>query len=298
MTVPFLRLAHLSDLHFSKVTWNPTQFFCKRWLGNLNLLLSRKRHFTPKYLHCLKSVFEELKVNAVVITGDLSSTSLDQEFELAKAFIDQLKANGIQVFAIPGNHDHYTKRAYQTKRFYTFFDSIYPSSSHLPYDLKEDGLAATYLRDNWWLFSLDTALATALLLSSGCFSEKLEKTLEEALQAIPSSHQVILMNHFPLFSSESARKELVRKEALQALLERFPKVRLYLNGHTHRHTVADLRASNLPIFLDSGSTTQRNQGTWNLIDLYPTKCLIKVFKRSKKEASDHWESSTEHTFDW
>lgn len=48
-----LRCAHLSDLHFSEPTWSPSQFFSKRWLGNLNLLLARKKVYTPDNLGSL-----------------------------------------------------------------------------------------------------------------------------------------------------------------------------------------------------------------------------------------------------
>jgi 3',5'-cyclic AMP phosphodiesterase CpdA len=296
---PFLRLAHISDLHFSKLIWSPSQFFSKRWLGNLNLLLARKHTFDPDSLTTLFPVFHKLGVSAVLITGDLTSTSHEKEFVLAQSFIQNLQREKFRVFALPGNHDHYTKRAYQKKLFYQFFDASYtPSKTESTLNLKEDSITTTYLEQGWWLFALDTALATSLCSSQGYFSSELEQKLEKALQDLPEGHNVILMNHFPLFANESQRKSLVRKEALKHILERFPKIKLFLHGHTHRHCIADLRNSNLPIILDSGSTAKTNAGTWNLIDITAEGCDIELFKNTGHNSHPCWEAVLKSNFKW
>lgn len=290
------RLAHISDLHFSKLTWEPSQLFSKRWLGNLNVLFSRKKAFDADNLTTLFPVFHEKKINTVLITGDLSSTSHKEEFALAKQFVDNLKREGFKVFTLPGNHDHYTRNAYKTKLFYNFFDSQYDTHSEVT--LKNDGVTTTRLGENWWLVALDTAIATSLLSSNGLFSSEIELRLEEVLNKIPSGHAVILMNHFPIFSNESSRKSLLRKEALKQLLERHSKVKLFLHGHTHRHCIADLRNSHLPIMLDSGSTALKTQGSWNLITITTQGCLIEGFKTKNREDYTSWEPFTKSTFNW
>lgn len=294
------RIAHISDLHFSKLTWNLSQFFCKRWIGNLNLALKRKHTFAPDTLTALFPLFYERKVDVVVITGDLTSTSHEAEFILAQQFIESLRQEGFKVFTLPGNHDHYTKRAYQQKLFYEFFNDCYasPTDSISALSLKNDGLAAAYFGHNWWLIGLDTAIATSLLSSNGYFSNELEQKLEKTLKEIPDDHQVILINHFPLFANESARKSLIRKEALRKLIERFPKIRLFLHGHTHRHTIADLRDSHLPIILDSGSAAQKHGGTWNLIDINPHGCNVEVFKNQSNDHSPEWQPVLKSSFKW
>lgn len=293
---PLLRLAHLSDLHFSKFTWNPSQFFSKRWLGNLNLLLKRKHTFATDHLTTLFPLLQKRKVDILLITGDLTSTSHAAEFLLAKQFISTLEEKNFKVFLIPGNHDHYTKNAYKQKRFYQFFNASYSSSTDpiFSLNLKEDGLAVAYLGSKWWLIGIDTTIATALIFSKGYFSFKLEQALESALREIPIDHKVILMNHFPLFANESERKSLMRREALKTLIERFPKIKLFLHGHTHRHTIADLRSSRLPIILDSGATAQKKEGTWHLIDISTCGCEIEVFKSHHKE----WKTTHKLEFKW
>src|SRR5262249_10866464 len=132
---PLFRLAHISDLHFSKLSWNPMQFLSKRWVGNLNLLLARKQAFDPESLGTLLPTFKQKNVDAVLITGDLTSTSLSREFALAREFTENLRNEKFKVFTLPGNHDHYTKKAYNQKLFYEFFDPSYGSLN-----LKKDGL--------------------------------------------------------------------------------------------------------------------------------------------------------------
>ncbi len=294
---PLIRLAHISDLHFSKLTWNPLQFCSKRWLGNLNLLLKRRDFFDPDLLTTLVPVFHEHQIDGVLITGDLTSTSHEEEFTLAQQFVEGLKREKFKVFTLPGNHDKYTKKACRDQTFYQFFNQGHtPSDPLASLRLKEDGVAATYFGHGWWLLTLDTALATSLVSSNGYFSPELEQTLEKSLSEIPSHHNLILANHFPIFSNESSRKSLIRKEALKKLIERFPKIRLFLHGHTHRHCIADLRSSNLPIFLDSGSTAQKAGGTWNLIDIIPSGCEVKVFKNTNRDTG--WQPILKSNFKW
>jgi 3',5'-cyclic AMP phosphodiesterase CpdA len=297
---PLFRLAHISDLHFSKLIWSPSQFFSKRWVGNLNLLLARKHTFDPDSLTTLVPLFRKLDINAVLITGDLTSTSHEEEFILAQRFIKNLQMEKFKVFALPGNHDHYTKGAYQRKLFYQFFDASYTqkAESTSSLNLKEDSITTAYFGHGWWLFALDTALATSLFSSNGYFSSELEQKLEKALRDLPEDHNVILMNHFPFFSNESQRKSLVRKEALKHILKRFPKIKLFLHGHTHRHCIADLRNSNLPIILDSGSAAQTKTGTWNLIDITAEGCDIEVFKNSRHNGHICWEPVLKSNFKW
>lgn len=132
--------------------------------------------------------------------------------------------------------------------------------------------------EGWWLIALDTSRSTGLTSSRGLFSEMLENLLEKALQGIPKGESVILMNHYPFFQHDIHSRTLERGEALEALLKRHPKVRIYLHGHTHRNTIANLQVSGLPLILDSGSCAQANRATWNLIDIEPKGCMVQVYE--------------------
>jgi 3',5'-cyclic AMP phosphodiesterase CpdA len=273
-----IKIAHISDLHFSNVCLSPLQFFSKRWIGNLNLVLRRKREFDYELLNNLVDLFQQNHVDFVLITGDLSTTGRKKEFRQAKAFIKEFEDRGLKVFAIPGNHDHYTMRGWKQKLFYDFF---YDAS------LKEDGVTAIDLNSSWTLVALDTALATPITSSRGLFSEKLEHNLSSVLSSISSNRNVLLINHFPLFEHDHPSKIMERAPRLRELLKRFSNVQLYLHGHTHSHCIADLRSNGLPIIVDSGSTAHSSRGTWNLLELSAQQMKIQSFKKIFEPFSNH-----------
>ncbi|MCH9614175.1 MAG: 3',5'-cyclic adenosine monophosphate phosphodiesterase CpdA [Chlamydiia bacterium] len=275
-----MRLAHISDLHFGKVSLSPSQFFSKRWLGNLNLLLNRRGLFSSPQVYSLLNFFQKEGVTHVLITGDVSTTSDTREFEAARDFINALKRAGYPVYIIPGNHDHYTKRGYQNRLFYSYFPNQKLSTNAV--DIVE-------LENDWTLVLVDTACSTSLIASTGHFSPVIEEQLKSSLRKIPDNKKVILANHFPYIENEHPRRRLIRSKALKALLQTQPNIHLYLHGHTHRHILADLRESKLPITLDSGSVAHTKRGALNLIDLTASSTHIHSYFHGEKG----WEKKKE-----
>ena len=284
-----MRLAHISDLHFGVVSLNPLQFFSKRCLGNLNFLFNRKKKFSYDRLIELIDLFKKEKISHVVVTGDLSVTSRKAEFKMGQRFAQLLKSEGITLLIVPGNHDHYTRASERSKRFYRYFESKF--SHDCPINLKDDRVTYTKLQEGLWLVALDTARATSLISSQGHFSEELEANLEKALAAIPQEDKVIVINHFPFFQNEPLKKQLVRGDALKALLLKHPNVLLYLHGHTHRQIIADLRESELPIISDCGSTPLINEGCCHLINLKTDSLNFDVYHYDTE-----WKSKESFTF--
>jgi 3',5'-cyclic AMP phosphodiesterase CpdA len=281
-----MRIAHLSDLHFASWDWNISQLFSKRWLGNLNFIFGRRNHFDHSRLKPLPHLLKSLDVNYVIVTGDLSTTSAPAEFSHAKSFIAEIEAQGIEVLCIPGNHDHYTKNAYADQRFYDYFSSCWQHK-----DLKSSGLTAKQVSKNsqgWWIVGLDTALATSWFHSTGYFNPKTEQALEQLLQDLPPEDHVLLINHFPFFQHESPRKRLIRGKELQKMIEKYPQIKIYCHGHTHRRCIAPLKSSGLPLILDPGSTPHRKHGGWNLIELKENTASISHYAWNQ----DQWMHSS------
>ncbi|MCB1084554.1 MAG: metallophosphoesterase [Chlamydiia bacterium] len=268
-----VRIAHISDLHFSNFSFNPLQFFSKRWIGNLNLLFNRSKHYLNERPFSLIPSFKKQGVTHVIISGDLTTTSSKKEFALAKSFVSRLKEEGMTVYVIPGNHDAYTKKADRKNVFYRFFPS--PSSS--PFSLKVHGMCKLPLCEGWTLVLLDTTCATSLTSSNGYFSPNLETNLTKLLQSIGAEEKVLLVNHFPFFQHERAGRRLINGKRLESLLKAFPTVQIYLHGHTHRRTAADLRESHLPLILESGSSGH-TKGAWNLLELDKDSLTCRSFE--------------------
>ena len=273
--MPFLKIAHISDLHFSKICKGLSQFFSKAWLGNLNLLFNRKYDYSPEGPYALISLFKEKGITDVIISGDLTTTSSKEEFALAEMFVNRLREEGLKPHLIPGNHDHYTKSAYRKKIFYHYFESEH--LKEFPYNLVEHGVSAKRLNPDWWLVLMDTTLATPLTSSNGYFTKKTEMFLEKLLKGIPSNENILIVNHFPFFQNEKPKKRLLRGDSLRKSIEKHPNIQLYLHGHTHKQSIADCREKGLPIILDSGSTAYQ-EGSCHLLQLGSTTCDLAVFR--------------------
>jgi 3',5'-cyclic AMP phosphodiesterase CpdA len=243
-----MRIAHLSDFHFTKLTLNPLRLFPKRIFGHLNWWTHRKKEFDHQQLSSIPHLLKDLRVDWILLGGDFTSSSLHEEYQIAKEWTTQLPAPWI---AIPGNHDAYTKSC--AKSFYQYFDSLKPHA----------------IGNNWWVVPIDTSSPNPIRSSKGIFSN--EQALRDELSKIPGN--VILLNHYPFFQQESPNRSLEGGEKLEQLLRDHPKIKLYLHGHTHRHSIADLQVDNLPIILDSGSCSLK-RGSWNLIDLAESGCQV------------------------
>jgi 3',5'-cyclic AMP phosphodiesterase CpdA len=259
------RIIQISDVHFTHVTLNPLRLLCKRLFGTLNWALNRKDEYSWNQLEQLPALFEELKVDLILLGGDFTTTALEEEFEKARLWVDKLPAPWI---AIPGNHDKYTRQSEKEGRFYRYFKN--PS-------LQRDGLELTRCGD-YSLIAMDTTIATKIGSSEGLFSPMLEKKLTFLLNSLPQNEPVILFTHYPFFQNDAKKRALIRGKKLEELLCKFPQVRLYLHGHTHRHIIANLQPSHLPVILDSGSAAHTQFGFWNLIDLLPNGCEVTPYR--------------------
>jgi len=292
-----LKIAHISDVHFSKICYSPFQFFSKRWLGNANLLLKRGRAHSVKKVTILPEMFKKLGVTDLFITGDLTTTSQHSEFKLAKELITAFEEMGIRVLLIPGNHDNYTRFAEKQQRFFQHLSQTYPSKRHLDVTLKDDKVCAFKLENGWWVVALDTTLSLPLHLSGGRYTEAIDQTLRATLEKIPSDEPIILVNHFPFFQHEPSKRRMEGGALLETLMRETPNIKFYLHGHTHRRCMADLRSDNLPIVIDSGSVSHKTHGSWNLINLEPKSASVSVYL-SNDTIDPNWRLSRTETFDF
>jgi 3',5'-cyclic AMP phosphodiesterase CpdA len=103
-----MRLAHCSDLHLLShdgARW--LDLANKRWIGAMNLLSSRSRHYHVTAFEDMVEDMNALGVEHVLCTGDVTNLALRREFEFARAKFDKLALGPNDVTVIPGNHDAY-----------------------------------------------------------------------------------------------------------------------------------------------------------------------------------------------
>jgi 3',5'-cyclic AMP phosphodiesterase CpdA len=103
-----MRLAHCSDLHLLShdgARW--LDLANKRWIGAMNLLSNRSRHYHVDAFDDMIRDLNEVGVDHVLCTGDITNLALRREFEFARARFDALALGPAGVTVVPGNHDAY-----------------------------------------------------------------------------------------------------------------------------------------------------------------------------------------------
>jgi 3',5'-cyclic AMP phosphodiesterase CpdA len=103
-----MRIAHCSDLHLLShdgARW--IELANKRWIGAMNLISNRSRHYHVAAFDDMVKDLNEQGVEHVLCTGDVTNLALPREFAFARAKFDQLALGPTQVTVIPGNHDAY-----------------------------------------------------------------------------------------------------------------------------------------------------------------------------------------------
>ena len=123
-----MRIAHCSDLHLLShdgARW--LDLANKRWIGAMNLLSSRSRHY---HIDAFDHMIDDLnaqRFDHVLCTGDVTNLALEQEFKFARGMFDRLAGGPEHVTVIPGNHDAYVAEG--IAHFATVFDDYHRTDS-------------------------------------------------------------------------------------------------------------------------------------------------------------------------
>src|SRR5262245_17745880 len=103
-----MRIAHCSDLHLLShdgARW--LSLANKRWIGAVNLLSNRSRHYHVAAFDDMVADLNEQRFDHVLCTGDVTNLALPQEFDFARDKFDRLALGPSGVTVLPGNHDAY-----------------------------------------------------------------------------------------------------------------------------------------------------------------------------------------------
>jgi len=194
-----MRILHISDLHFG--------------------------HHDPALAKGFSADINAQKPDLVVASGDFTQIGVKQEFEQARAFLDELDA---PVFAVPGNHD--VPAVNILRRFFNPYGLYrrYIAADLEPF-LEVGGVALAGMRTsrrarlewNW---------------GHGTISRSQLEDLEERFaQASPDAVRVIVAHHPLLFPTEPMVQKTKRVKRADDALKTFAGlgVRLVLSGHFH-----------------------------------------------------------------
>ena len=119
-----MRVAHCSDLHLLShdgARW--LDLANKRWIGAMNLLSSRSRHYHVTAFEHMVDDMNAQGIEHVLCTGDVTNLALEKEFTFARGKFDQLARGPEHVTVIPGNHDAYVAEG--VAHFATVFDDYH-----------------------------------------------------------------------------------------------------------------------------------------------------------------------------
>ncbi|MCC6694196.1 MAG: metallophosphoesterase [Candidatus Hydrogenedentes bacterium] len=224
---PIDTLLHVADLHFWKVVANPLRLLNKRFLGNLNVWLRRGRSFPMREAALFVEALAATSANQVLLTGDFSSTSLDEEFALARRFVDALSDRGFALNLMPGNHDVYTFEARHKRRFEYHFASYVPQEGYP---------ALRHLAGGTPLLLVPTVCPN-WVSSKGRITRQETEQVGQLLDRLPPV--VVVAGHYPLLEKthgyELTRERRLRNaDALRRVLGESGHTILYVAGHVHR----------------------------------------------------------------
>lgn len=246
-------IVHISDLHFHRLPRKPTAYLNKRALGALNLLVNRRHDFPLERAEALVERLAGMDWSHLLITGDLTQLSLDEEFALARHTLAPLLGRGPgQVTVVPGNHDRYVRDPRQPAGFETHFGEFSANGA---------AVLTRRLTDDWWLVAWDSAIPAPWFSAVGRVPAETLTATERFLAGLPRGARVMLANHYPLFFPRPYRyvptHDLLNHRRVKRWVQSQP-IDLYLHGHIHRNWVMEVPGGRGRLtVVNSASSTER-----------------------------------------
>ena len=244
-----IRFAHLSDWHATTLAGGGLdRFRGKRLSGWASWALNRRRFHDPAILDAAIRDVQAQGVERVLVTGDLTHISLEQEFEVAAGQLARL-GSPEEVFLIPGNHDCYVRtdpaRSWDHWAAYlrgAGADALPPGLGALASPEPPKGRAPIHadyptlrIHGRLAVIGLCSSIPTPVFVAGGQLGPTQLDRLERLLAALGDEgyFRVLLIHHPIAKGSEPARRALWDGEALCAVLGR-TGAELVLHGHKHR----------------------------------------------------------------
>ncbi|HVJ89672.1 MAG TPA: metallophosphoesterase [Labilithrix sp.] len=235
-----MRVAHFSDLHLLVLDGvSRRRFLNKRITGLVNLRLKREHKHRPGHLRAVAREVARVKVDHVVITGDLTNLALDEEFDAVRSLIEtELGLDAKHVTIVPGNHDLYTRGAMSSQRFTRFFAPYLGSDlPELGTDISLGRFPIVKLRGPLAIIGMSSAVPRLPLVASGELGERQLLALARILAHDEVRRRTpILALHHPMHNPPSRLKTWARglldAGALESTLADLRRG-LLLHGHLH-----------------------------------------------------------------
>ena len=204
--------------------------------------------------------------DAIVISGDLTQRARRAQFAAAREFVDGLRAAGLPVIVVPGNHD--VPLWDVTRRFFRPLARFRRYIEPHPFPLFADDKVA--------ILGINTA--RSLTIKDGRVSREQLACIRERFAAAPRGARRMLVTHHPLvelpWGEKGERLEAAGRSAAAVEAALDAGVHLLLAGHHHRpfsgSAATFLTAGHSMLVVQAGTTTstrlREHANSFNLIE--------------------------------
>jgi 3',5'-cyclic AMP phosphodiesterase CpdA len=221
-----VRLALIGDIHLFSLDVEPRRLLGKRLLGHTNLLLNRRFRFNHALLAPLIERVRQIEPDMVLLSGDVTTTSLEDEFLDIERFFRPL-ADQFPLVIVPGNHDRYTFRSARHRRVENLLQGLIPHS--FPH-FRE-------LTPNWRLLGLDSA-RPQVMMSRGALGDPQFQAVARHVADLKKDQGLVVLCHYPAVTPPrvpaSWAHALAEARPLKRLLADCPGRIVFMHGHIHR----------------------------------------------------------------
>lgn len=220
------RLVLIGDVHLYRLWLAPWHLFSKRLLGQSNLLFNRRKTFRHEQLAAMMDDALALEPDLCLLSGDLTTTALKQEFVDVARALSPLTSR-VPTVLVPGNHDRYTFRSARSRRIDRMMAKLCPPA--FPHTRE--------LTDRWRLLALDGAVPR-WFNARGRLGKSQLASAEAYIASLDDSQGLVVLCHYPCVVPAGVHEHdshaLQERDALRAALERCRARVVYLHGHIHR----------------------------------------------------------------
>ena len=259
-------IAHITDLHIP----SPQEFKkgdknIKRILGHMSWERNRKAKHLHSVLDALRKDLKERKPDYLCITGDQTNLGLDNEYDLSRRWIEQLRdelgLNDTQISVIPGNHDAYGAGFYEKiDKHWSQWIKSDNGDSGFPF-IRAAGPAA--------IIGLSSAVETLPFYANGILGTNQMDKMQELVKTVPQDKLSIILCHHPVQDHAAVkRKALWDAKAFQQRLTQEPQIDVVLHGHTHRIHHEFLQGPEKDVaVIGSGSASYAKRAHYALLEI-------------------------------
>ncbi|MCW5803539.1 MAG: metallophosphoesterase [Deltaproteobacteria bacterium] len=248
-----MRLAHFSDLHLLShdgARW--LDLANKRWIGAMNLLSNRSRHYHIAAFDDMIADLNAQGVEQILCTGDVTNLALRQEFEFARGKFDQLVGEVralANVTVIPGNHDAYVAEGVGLfgELFAPFAATdegwAWTEDDRDPDDPRDDlHWPIVRVRGSLAIVGLSTSRQTPWFTAYGRAGKGQLARLQRALvdPRLAGKVRVVAIHHPPAGKRATSRIRGLRDHAAFAEVISTAGADLIVHGHEHRDMTEEL----------------------------------------------------------